>query len=316
MSAYIRLGNAGIIAAGAVWAVTLALIAKYIRANVPRNVPRILASFFALVNPKNIPGFWHIRILRAILYQVHIQPTPLQPRDLFKPLITSSSNTLYDCDYKWHKSNSTYFSDFDVARAHIITCVIHTGMIRLNDGDEEGLPQSIVQTLGEYTISLGGVSCFFHRQIEPLQHFDIHTRILSWDRKWLYCVSHVVRKGAIKPIKYVLQPWKKGKLRAADVKQDEEDLTRHVFASSIARYIFKKARLTINPEIVLERSRLLPRRPEGIGLPLRAEKSIDTMPTEAPTAVPEIVQRRCAVADQASAGEDNWSLEDMDCERL
>ncbi|KAK3104279.1 hypothetical protein LTR53_018545, partial [Teratosphaeriaceae sp. CCFEE 6253] len=209
--------------------------------------------------------------LRGILYQLYLQPTPQPPKHLFAPLITSSRNSLYDCDYNFHKSNSTYFADLDVARAHTVGCLIRTGLARLNRGDEEGLSVETTSAKGSYFVALGAVSCFFQKQIEPLQSFEIYTRVLSWDRKWLYLVSHVVRKGAIKPEAYVLQPWKKSKRRPTDVRQEDEALRKHILATSVARYCFKKGRLTINPEVVLERSQLLPPRPAGTGLPPRAE---------------------------------------------
>jgi hypothetical protein len=117
------------------------------------------------------------------------------PKHLFAPLITSSRNTLYDTDYNWHKSNSTYFADLDVSRAHHMGCLIRTGLARLNRGDEQGLSSENKAAKGKYFVALGAVSCFFQRQIEPFQAFEIWTRVLSWDRKWLYLVSHIVEKG-------------------------------------------------------------------------------------------------------------------------
>ena len=155
-------------------------------------------------------------------------------------MITSSWNSPYDCDYNLHKSNSTYFQDLDVARAHLVGNIIRTGLQRLNAGDEEGLPAEVRAVKGKYYVALGAIGCFFQREVPPLARFEIYTRILSWDRKWLYLVSHVVKKGAIKPDSYVLQPWKKGKRTAADAKKSddqEEDLKKHVYATIIARYV-------------------------------------------------------------------------------
>ena len=157
-------------------------------------------------------------------------------------------------------------------------------------------------------VALGAVSCFFQRQIDPLAPFEIYTRILSWDRKWIYMISHIVKKGAIRPDSYVLQPWKRSKRRSAQAKQDEEDLTKHIYATSMSRYVFKKGRLTINPEIVLERSRLLPPRPEGVDLPPRAEAntSDEAAATSAgPSAAPD-----------ANSSDEEWSWDAMEAERL
>ena len=249
-------------------------------------------------------------------------------------MITSSFNTPYDCDYNLHKSNSTYFADLDVARAHYMGSVIRTGLQRLNAGDEEGLPSEVRAVKGKYYVALGAIGCFFQREIAPLQSFEVYTRVLSWDRKWLYLVSHVVKKGAIKPEAYVLQPWKKGKKSGdgGDAKKsdEQEDLKKYVYATSIARYVMKKGRLTVNPEIILERSRLLPRRPAGVSLPPRTEDSV--VPTPAangtPTQTGEKAHSELVAEDvdsklggtEAADGEEvedeSWTWEMMEAERL
>lgn len=243
-------------------------------------------------------------------------------------MITKSYNTLYDCDYNFHKSNSTYFGDLDVARANLVGCIIRTGLARLNQGDEEGLPKDTTTAKGKYVLALGGVSCFFHHQIEPLQSFEIYTRVLAWDRKWLYIVSHIVKKGVVKPDSYTLQPWKQGKRKPGQAKVEDSELTKHIFATSVARYVFKKGRLTINPEIVLERSRLLPSRPEGVGLPPRTES---VAPTPAVSDTPAANSSGVSPAAMAAAvsskldleevnlpqaQDEDWTWGDMENERL
>lgn len=307
-------------------------LSRYVSANGSKNIIRLLALLLALSNLKNLPGFWHIRVLRGIIYQLYFQPNTQTPKHLFAPMITSSRNTLYDCDYNFHKSNSTYFGDLDVARAHYVGALIRTGLARLNRGDEEGLPTDTRSAGGKYIIALGGVCCFFQRQIEPLQSFEIFTRLLAWDRKWVYIVSHIVKKGAVKPESYVLQPWKK--VRARTKKEGEasgeEDLSKHIFATSVARYVFKKGRLTINPEIVLERSHLLPPRPDGVDLPPRGEgKSSDAtpVPAETPAVNGDLTSPEAAISEasvklggqeknEAAAEDDGWSWEEMENERL
>ncbi|KAF2771626.1 4HBT like protein [Teratosphaeria nubilosa] len=278
-------------------------IAHVLGPTAARNMWRIAALILAVTNFKNIPLVWHFRVLKGIVYQLYLQPTPLQPKYLFAPMVTSSRNTLFDTDYNLHKSNSTYFADLDIARAHHVTALIRTGLTRFKRGDYEGLPTETREVKGNFAVALGGVSCFFQRQIEPYQAFEIYTRVLSWDRKWLYIVSHMVRKGAVKPDSYVLQPWKKSKRRPGERKRDDEDLTKHIFATSVSRYVFKKGRLTINPEIVLERSRLLPPRPAGVGLPPRSEAS------ESDASTP-------AVGDEQKTSDEEWTWEDMEKERL
>lgn len=208
--------------------------------------------------------------------------------------------------------------------------IIRTGLARLNAGDQAGLPKSTIEVKGRYVVALGAVSCFFQRQIEPLQSFEIYTRVLTWDRKWLYTVSHIIKKGAIKPDSYVLQPWK-NKKSMAKAKKQEEDLTKHIFATSVARYVFKKARLTINPEIILERSRLLPPRPEGVGYPPRTETSTLNTPAVFTPATPQgngaistdagelsdkLANVTKAPSGEAQVEDEDWTWEDMENERL
>lgn len=271
------------------------------------------------------------RVFKGLIYQIFLQKQERTPKDLFAPMITSSFNTPYDCDYNLHKSNSTYFADLDVARAHYMGSVIRTGLQRLNAGDEEGLPAEVRAVKGKYYVALGAIGCFFQREIAPLQQFEVYTRVLSWDRKWLYLVSHVVKKGAIKPDSYVLQPWKKGKSnkqQSDNKKSDEqEDLKKHVFATSIARYVMKKGRLTVNPEIILERSRLLPKRPEGVGLPPRTEDSVVPTPAaegtpagdaavSSPEQIASEVSSKLGNAAGAAKEDEDWTWEMMEAERL
>lgn len=270
-------------------------------------------------------------MFKGIIYQIFLQPKERTPRTLFAPMITSSRNSLYDCDYNIHKSNSTYFADLDVARAHYVGSIIRTGLSRLNSGDEEGLPADARSAKGKYGIVLGAVGCWFQREIKPMEGFEIYTRLLSWDKKWLYLVSHVVKAGKIKPNSYVLQPWRNKGKRSPEAKREEEDLKKYIFATSIARYVVKKGRLTVNPEIVLERSRLLPARPEGVGLPPRSgDASVVATPAAAETpagngtlASPEQVAAEVTeklgskVGGGAKQSEaDDWSWDEMEAERL
>ena len=115
---------------------------------------------------------------------------------------------------------------------------------------------------------LGGASCNFKREIKPFQGFEVWTRILCWNHKWIYVIGHFVKKGAVKPRSYTLQPWKKSKADKAECtgaagNSDGAKSGPHpaIYASAIAKYVFKKGRLTIPPERILRASQLLPPKP-------------------------------------------------------
>lgn len=110
------------------------------------------------------------------------------------------------------------------------------------------------------------MSVNFKREIRPYEGFELWTRVLTWDDKWLFIVGHFVRKGLVEPKGYLLQPWRKvggteGKARVENGTGESTGLHPHIFATGIAKYVFKKGRLTIPPERVLRASGLLPPRP-------------------------------------------------------
>ena len=183
-------------------------------------------------------------------------------------MITSSRSGFLECDYNLHKSNSTYFSDFDVGRLELLVSLCGYGI----DQTKRELAKEGTE---HFATALGGVSCNFKREIKPYEGFEVWTRILSWDNKWLYVISHFVKKGAVKPKAYTLQPWKRRTSSKAKANGDavngemgKEGPHPAIFASGIAKYVFKKGRRTIPPERVLRASHLLPTKPAEHESPL------------------------------------------------
>jgi hypothetical protein len=168
----------------------------------------------------------------------------LSPRCLFLPAISRTRSPALECDYNLHKSNSTYFTDMDMSRGNFSLVLFSK-------------PFNPIPGPAHFTMILGGTSCTWHREIKPYQPYELWTRVLSWDDKWLYVVTHFVQAGVFKPDEYVMQPWrgKGGKQRA---EKDAAETAKAVFASSVARYVFKNNRRTIPPEQALKRVGLLP----------------------------------------------------------
>lgn len=221
--------------------------------------------------------------MKIFLYQLYLQPAPL-PRDaLFRPIVTHAMYTpLPECDYNGHKSNSTYFSDLDMARTQLVAALLRTGIRaqrrphdltgrRVDAAAAPGAPQL---PKGAFGIALGAVTCHFKREIKPYERFEIWTRVLAWDRKWVYVISHMVKPGTVAPAGWALQPWRRrwGAVAAAppagsaeETARQKEQWRKGIFASSISKYVVKKGRLTIAPEMVLRNSDLLPLKPEEEG---------------------------------------------------
>ncbi|KAF2156197.1 hypothetical protein K461DRAFT_275312 [Myriangium duriaei CBS 260.36] len=314
-------------------------IAAQIPPSLPKHLLRTLLALFLALNIKNIPPAWHIRVLRALIHQIYLSPRAVSAPQLFSPLVTHSWNSPLDCDYNLHKSNSTYFADLDIARAHYVGALIRTGLRRLNAGDTEGLKDdgssssSSSKKKGGYIIALGGVACSFRKEIAPLARYEIWTRVLSWDEKWIYIVSHFVRPGSVAPKGWHLQPWKhesrswvggllsrSGK-KGKGKKLDKEGLRKAVYATSVAKYVCKKGRQTIPPELLLQRSRLLPKGPKPVGVAEQGKERSepDTPvsglegPESAGPALAEILRKTQAEAQEEPAeGELTWEkVEEM-----
>ncbi|KAF2728193.1 hypothetical protein EJ04DRAFT_504474 [Polyplosphaeria fusca] len=245
----------------------------------PGGVWRIIAIIFALANLKSLPFAWHLRIFRAFAYQLYLQPTPIPPHALFQPIVTSTRTSIFETDYNLHKSNSTYFSDMDISRAHLFSAIIRNSMrnnARKHGGDRgaEAIQMdggSGDAAKGKHIVALGGISCLFKREILPYQKFEMWTRLLTWDRKWFYLVTHLVRPGVGRPKSYTLQPWKKGKADKALVNGEEkehqermrEKLKGAVYATSLSKYVIKHGRITVSPEKALRDGDMVPPKPDG-----------------------------------------------------
>lgn len=160
------------------------------------------------------------------MYKRRVQPSPTH---LFSPVTTTSRSSTYECDLNGHKSNSTYFSDLDIARTHLM-CHLTKPSFALRKLRNEPLMY----------VALAGVTALFKKEIKPFQKYNVSSRILAWDNKWVFVVSHFT--GG----------------------RDKEG-NRVIFASCLSKYVFKSQRRTVAPQIVLRESGLIPERPEGAG---------------------------------------------------
>ncbi|KAH0612311.1 uncharacterized protein H6S33_010363 [Morchella sextelata] len=176
----------------------------------------------ALINIKNIPLTWHFRFYRSLFHHL-LRRRSLHPTTshLFSPISSTSRSPLYECDLNLHKSNSTYFSDLDIARTHLICHLIKRSL----------------RTRRSLYVALAGVSCLFRREIKPFEKYEIVSRLLGWDGKWVWVVSHFV-----------------------SIRKDK-DGSRKIFASALSKYVFKMGRITVKPEEIFTECQLLPPRP-------------------------------------------------------
>lgn len=237
---------------------------------------KVLLVFSILANFKNFPLIYHLRILNGVRFVLRSQRSSktLSPDQLFQPLITSSKATLMETDVFGHKSNSTYFSDIDIARVHLLTTLFSKAIEDVRGSTTmNGLSG---KARSGFTLPLGAVCCSFRRELKPYETYDMWTRILSWDEKWFYLVTHFVKKGAkVEPHEFTLYPRqstsssssRKGSL-TDDQRRGSRDSTTDgpnpaIAASALSKIVFKNNRRTLKPEMMLELAGLLPKKEEN-----------------------------------------------------
>ncbi|KAM0332315.1 hypothetical protein ACHAQA_002591 [Verticillium albo-atrum] len=208
---------------------------------------KTLVFILALLNFKSLHLMWFTRFLCTFTRRL-TDSAPykhLSPRCLFLPALSATRSPALECDYNLHKSNSTYFTDLDMSRGNF--CLIFFSK-----------KFSPVPGPNHFTLVLGGATCTWRKEIKPYQSYELWTRILSWDEKWLYVVTHFVKAGVFKPEEYVMQPQRKGAKRSATKSKEDVDVLKTVYASSVSRYVFKNNRRTIPPAEALKDINLLP----------------------------------------------------------
>ncbi len=233
---------------------------------------KLSTLILVLLNFKVFPFIYHLRILNGLRFVLRSQ-RPSQdvgPEQLFQPLITSSKAPMMEIDVFGHKSNSTYFSDIDVARVHLITTLFGNGIAKIRGGTTmnglSGRPHS------KFSVALGAVTCTFRKELLPYETYDMWTRVLTWDDKWLYLVTHFVKRSSnIAPRRSSLYPDQNTRSSEKEVEDDVGAMFKTqttdstcgpakapIAASALSKMVFKNARITIRPQEMLEAANLLP----------------------------------------------------------
>jgi hypothetical protein len=157
--------------------------------------------------------------------------------------MVTSRTPLLETDYNLHKSNSTYFTDLDVSRTALVSRIYSPGVGNVSkELDQEFLVASKKEgkpapRRKPVLIVLGSVYCTFKREIKPFELYEMHSKVLSWDAKWLYVLTCF--------------------MRPARCRSDE----KVILAVGVSKYVVKKGRLTVPPERILRASGFLPTPP-------------------------------------------------------
>lgn len=188
--------------------------------------------------------------MRTLIFRVTDPETKkhISPKCLFLPAISATHSPAMECDYNLHKSNATYLTDLDTCRGNLMLLFF-------------GKHWHPIPGPKHLNMILGGCLCVWKKEIKPYQRFEVWTRIISWDEKWLYVVSHFVKAGVFDPEEYVMRPYQaksKGKGKGKKSTGKDADRLKAIYASSVSKYVIKNNRRTIPPEQILQKVGLYP----------------------------------------------------------
>ncbi|CAD6502912.1 BgTH12-02586 [Blumeria graminis f. sp. triticale] len=227
----------------------------------------ILFGILLITNLKCIPFIWHLRILNACSRTLKIQRPKNPPTysQIFQPIITTTQVPLMEIDFNIHKTNSSYFADVDIARAHLICTLFSVGIEHCRGGTGAYTGADVPF----FSCALGAVSCSFKRELKAYESYELWTRVLSWDEKWIYLITHFVRRGTVKPKDYTLYPEQNPNApelsetegeRHAEQQASLDVLSCHpgVVATALSKCVFKSGRRTIPPAFMFKMSGILP----------------------------------------------------------
>lgn len=144
---------------------------------------KAVVAALLVVNAKSITFSWHVRFFYYFL-RYCVLPKSLgyaakdKPASPFAERRYDTRCTMLECDINVHKSNSTYFSDLDIARSDLVIWLLN-----------KFLRDTYAQNRRWAYVPVGSVYCNFKKEIKPLQKYTIVSRVLGWDQKWLIVES-------------------------------------------------------------------------------------------------------------------------------
>ncbi|MFL6623074.1 MAG: thioesterase family protein [Sulfurifustaceae bacterium] len=117
----------------------------------------------------------YLRLL-GLLFRLPFVPR----RDLFAPSRVSFRVWPNDCDLNFHMNNGRYLAFIDLARLHFMA--------------QAALFRPLVRH--HWRPVLSALEINFIRSLKPLQKFDVVTRVLTWDGKYVY-MEHRFEAGGV-----------------------------------------------------------------------------------------------------------------------
>lgn len=118
----------------------------------------------------------YLRLLRLLLMLPFISR-----RDAFAESRMSFRVLPTDCDLNFHMNNGRYLTFMDLGRVHLVA--------------QSGLLPHLVRHGWKPVLSAAEIN--FIRALRPLQKFELVTRLLTWDEKYVYMEQRFEAEGGL-----------------------------------------------------------------------------------------------------------------------
>lgn len=92
-----------------------------------------------------------------------------------------------DLDYNLHMNNGRYLSIMDLGRVDLM--------------GRQGVIRELVRR-GWWPV-VGSLTIRFRRSLEPFDRYELHTRLVAWDERWLYLEQRFLRRGEVAAVALV-----------------------------------------------------------------------------------------------------------------
>lgn len=185
---------------------------------------KIVLALVAASSYKLLPSAYVIRFYYQVLLHVITKRTAYirsktnsygigtNELDLFKPVSYLTYTSPLEIDMYLHKSNSTYFTDLDIARTKMVSIIFQKLFMRYWNNESGEFKSKSLKNMPY--IPIGTVQCAFKREFKVFELFKIVSSVYAWDHKWLYIMlKFVLAKGQLNAVavtKYVFK--KKGRI--------------------------------------------------------------------------------------------------------
>ncbi|KAL7911791.1 hypothetical protein GGI35DRAFT_443659 [Trichoderma velutinum] len=148
----------------------------------------------------------------------------IERHPLFQPVVISTDAVQLEIDLNLYKSNPNIFSDLEISRIKLMGQIIAPAWpmddmeIEYEGRDGKERKEKVE---GRPALILGATHTSFKRELRPQVAYNIESRILGWDSRWIYVGSWLHNQASSK---------------------------RKVYATSLSKYVIKKGSITVRPE--------------------------------------------------------------------